>query len=250
MNEELNLREILLMLLKRWKLILLITSLCTIGTALVSFYLLTPIYQAKTEILVNRSLDSTVESMLSVAEIDSNLKLIETYRVIIESPRVMERVLEVIGAGATMEDLLLNTKVEPVKDSQVISITVEDPDQGRAVLIANTIATTFQEEVVKMLSMNNVHILAEARNNPAAIPVSPKPILNSVIAFVLGLATSMVVVFLLAQMDTRLQSEKEVEEYLGLPVLATIAVIDKKTRKAFRQPKVEEVRNEYEKAEA
>lgn len=250
MNETVNLREILLVLSKRWVVILLVTSIFTIGTALVSVFQLTPIYQAKTEILVNRSLNSNPEGVLSVAEIDSNLKLIETYRVIIESPRVMERVVESLGQGASMEALLLHTKVEPVKDSQVISITVEDPDQARAVLIANTIATTFQVEVVKMLSMNNVHILAEARHNPAAKPVSPKPLLNSIIGFVLGLASSIGVVFFMEHLDTRLRSEKEVEEYLGLPVLATIAVIDKKSKKHFRKKRVEEVRGEYEKAEA
>ncbi|GEB32879.1 MULTISPECIES: YveK family protein [Brevibacillus] len=250
MNETVNLREILLVLSKRWGVILAITSIFTIGTALISFFALTPIYQAKTEILVNRSLDSNLEGVLSVAEIDSNLKLIETYRVIIESPRIMERVVQTLGPEASMDELLLHTKVEPVKDSQVISITVEDPDQKRAVLIANTIATTFQEEVVKMLSMNNVHILAEARDNPAAKPVSPKPLLNSIIGFVLGLATSVGVVFFMEHLDTRLRSEKEVEEYLGLPVLATIAVIDKKTKKHLRQKRAEEVRSEYEKAEA
>ncbi|KZE52368.1 capsular biosynthesis protein [Brevibacillus parabrevis] len=250
MNETVNLREILLILSKRWGMILVITSIFTIGTALISFFALTPIYQAKTEILVNRSLDSNLEGVLSVAEIDSNLKLIETYRVIIESPRIMERVVQTLGPEASMDELLLHTKVEPVKDSQVISITVEDPDQKRAVLIANTIATTFQEEVVKMLSMNNVHILAQARDNPAAKPVSPKPLLNSIIGFVLGMATSVGVVFFMEHLDTRLRSEKEVEEYLGLPVLATIAVIDKKTKKHLRQKRAEEVRSEYEKAEA
>ncbi|MGN7469767.1 YveK family protein [Brevibacillus sp. SAFN-007a] len=250
MNETVNLREILLVLSKRWGVILLVTSLFTVGTALISFFLLTPMYQAKTEILVNRSLQAEGDGGLSAAEIDSNLKLIETYRVIMESPRVMERVVEAIGPGASMEALLLHTQVEAVKDSQVISITVEDPDQARAVRIANTIAAIFQEEVVQMLGMNNVHILAEARHNPAALPVSPKPLLNAVIGFVLGLASSLGVVFFMEQLDTRLRSEKEVEAYLGLPVLATIAVMDKKTKKHFRQKRGKEGRGEYEKAEA
>jgi capsular polysaccharide biosynthesis protein len=250
MNESINLRDILRVLSKRWGLILLITSVFTVGTALISFFLLTPVYQAKTELLVNRSVQANLEGALSAAEIDSNLKLIETYRVIIESPRIMDQVLQEIGSGTTMESLLLQTKVEAVKDSQVISITIEDPDQARAVLIANTIAKTFQAEIIKMLSVNNVHILAEARNNPGADPVSPKPVLNSVVAFTLGLATAVGVAFLLEHLDTRLRTEKEIEEYLGLPVLATIAVIDNKTRKTFRKKKGEEVRSDYEKAQA
>ncbi len=115
MNETVNLREILLVLSKRWGVILAITSIFTIGTALISFFALTPIYQAKTEILVNRSLDSNLEGVLSVAEIDSNLKLIETYRVIIESPRIMERVVQTLGPEASMDELLLHTKVERSK---------------------------------------------------------------------------------------------------------------------------------------
>lgn len=238
MHENIELRDILRILEKRSRMILAVVLVMAIGTALVSYFVLTPIYEVKTDILVNRS-DQTNTLIPAIDDIESNLKLIETYRVIIESPRIMDIVIRKLGNSLDMKTLLEKTRIEAIKDSQVITIFVDDPDQSRAVLIANTIATTFQEEIVKLVNINNVHILASAKVDREALPIRPQPLLNTAIAFVLGIATAIVIAIIQEKLDTTLHSEKDIEHHLGLPILAIIPVIERKDLKKVRNPNEE-----------
>ena len=48
------------------------------------------------------------------------------------------------------------------QDSQVVNVTVQDPDPQMAANIANTTAEVFQKEIVNLMNIDNVNILAKA----------------------------------------------------------------------------------------
>jgi len=54
MEETISLKELFQTLKKRLLLILMITSVATLASGVVSYFFLTPIYQASTQILVNQ----------------------------------------------------------------------------------------------------------------------------------------------------------------------------------------------------
>ena len=223
MEETISLKEIFAVLRKRFSLIVLITVVATAISGIISYFILTPIYQSSTQILVNQS---QAEQVVDVNQVRTNIELINTYNVIIKSPTILEKVISELNLDKTYEELNEQITVSNAENSQVVSITVEDPDPGLAVKIANATAAVFQEEIVDIMNVDNVSILSTAELGENPSPVSPKPMLNMAIAFVVGLMVGVGVAFLLEYLDNTIKTEQDVEQHLGLPVLGVIANID------------------------
>ena len=231
-----DLRELLEILRKRVWIVVIVTMLATVASGVISFFVLTPIYESSTQLLVNKS-ENKNELMLPTAnDIQANLRLIDTYNVIIKSPRILEKAITNMDLDMTASQLSAKVNVSAVRDSQVMSITVTDPDPAVAVKIANGIAATFQQEIKTIMSVDNVQILAEAKVPAFPSPVKPKPYLNIAIAFVVGLMASIGIVFLLEYLDNTIKTEQDVEQILGLSVLGAIATIDYRTEDKFSKP--------------
>ncbi len=221
---EIDVRDLFQMLKKRITLIISITLVVTLLSGLISYFVLTPMYESSTELLVNKS-ETDMNPLYSYNDIQTNLKLIETYSVIIKSPRIIDLVISNDELDLTSEQLIAKIKVNAVKNSQVISITVTDTNPEKVVMLVNAIASTFKTEIKKIMKVDNVQILTEAKIKENPKPIKPKPVLNILIAFMLGLIFSVGLVFLLEYMDTTIKTEQEVEKLLGYPVLGSIATI-------------------------
>ena len=72
-DAEIDLKEIFSILRKRRILIFLITLLVTVSSGIFSILFITPIYQASTEILVNKS-ESEQTYLYNINDINTNLK--------------------------------------------------------------------------------------------------------------------------------------------------------------------------------
>ena len=222
MEETISLKELFQTIRKRLSLIVLITIIATTASGVVSFFLLTPIYQSSTQLLVNQSKSEL--GQYSSADIQTNLQLINTYNVIIKSPAILSKVSEQVGGEETAGSLNSKITVNSANNSQVVNITVQHEDPAMAALIANTTATVFQREIITLMNVDNVSILSEA--TASSSPVKPNPKLNMAIAFVVGLMAGVGLAFLLEFLDNTVKSEQDVEQVLGLPVLGTITIIE------------------------
>jgi len=73
------------------------------------------------------------------------------------------------------------------------------------------------------MDVQNVQIVDKASTPANPSPVKPNKKLNLAIALVLGLLVSVGLAFLLEYLDTRIKTEEDVQRYLELPVLGSIA---------------------------
>ncbi|MFZ3591232.1 YveK family protein [Bacillus sp. DJP31] len=222
MNETVSLVELFMKLKKRWKIILLFTFIAPVIGGCITFFLLTPIYQGTTLLLVNQK---TSETQIDLSQLSDNIELIKTYSVIIKSPAILGKVIDDLGLSQSIEELYQKVTISSQENSQVFSITVEDPSAVRAVEIANTISETFQIEIPKMMNVDNVSIIskAEVRENPT--PVKPSLAFNITITIVVGFMIGVVLALLREVMDHSLKNENDVHSYLGLPVLGSVQEI-------------------------
>ena len=244
MEETISLKEIFEVLKKRLMLILLITLIATATSGVVSYFLLTPIYQTSTQILVNQKADS--ENAFDYNQVKTNVELINTYSVIIKSPTILDQVSEKLDLDMSTSDLNEKVSVSNAQNSQVVSIEVQDADPALAVDIANTTASVFEKEISNIMNVDNVSVLSEANFEGTPSPVNPKPVLNMAIALVIGLMIGVGLAFLLEYLDNTIKNEDDIEKILGLPVLGTIAVIEdkevgsrKSSKKSVRSEAVE-----------
>ncbi|MED0656393.1 Wzz/FepE/Etk N-terminal domain-containing protein [Anoxybacillus ayderensis] len=224
MEETISLRELFQTLRKRMWLIIVMTVVATMTSGIVSYFMLTPIYQASTQLLVNQA--KSEQPIYNISEIQTNLQLINTYNVIMKSPAILDIVKDELDLDMPIEQLNKKINVTSEKDSQVVNVTVEDPDPYMAADIANTVASVFQREIVKIMNVDNVNILAKAEVKEQPVPVKPKPLLNMAIAFVVGMMTGVGLAFLLEYLDNTIKNEQDVEKLLELPVLGAVTVID------------------------
>jgi len=224
MEETISLRELFQTLRKRMWLIVAITVIATMTSGIVSYFVLTPIYQASTQLLVNQAKND--QPIYNISEIQTNLQLINTYNVIMKSPAILDIVKSELDLDMPVEELNKKINVTSEKDSQVVNVTVEDADPHMAADIANTVASVFQREIVKIMNVDNVNILAKAEVKEQPVPVKPKPLLNMAIAFVVGMMTGVGLAFLLEYLDNTIKNEQDVEKLLQLPVLGSVTTID------------------------
>lgn len=227
MEETISLKELFQTLKKRMSLIVIITAIAVIVSGIVSYFLITPIYQASTQLLVNQA--KTEQTQYDPNMVQTNLQLINTYNVIIKSPAILEKVADQLGNDLTAAQLNEKITVASEAESQVVNVTVQDPDPQMAVAIANTTAEVFQKEIVNLMNIDNVNILAKAEVGENQSPVKPQPLLNIAIALVVGLMAGVGLAFLLEYLDNTIKNEQDIEKVLGLPVLGVIATIDSST---------------------
>ncbi|HFV2809147.1 TPA: YveK family protein, partial [Streptococcus agalactiae] len=199
-------------------------------SAIISFFFMTPIYQSSTQILVNQKKQEG--AMIQAGEVQTNIQLTNTYKVIIKSPVILDQVNEKLKLNMTAQALTGKINVANEKDSQVISVTAEDKDPKLARDIANATADVFKGEVAKIMNVDNVTVLSKAEVAENQSPIKPRPMLNVAIAFVVGLMAAVGLAFLLEYLDNTVKKEEDVENLLGLPVLGIVARMDEETTNA------------------
>lgn len=220
MMETISLREIYGILKNRIRLILTIMIAFMVLTALVSYYMITPIYQTSTQLLISQQQAGAALDNLSI---ETDLQLMGTYSEIIESPVILEQVISQLGLDMSYEELTEKVTVEIAESSQLLNIQVHDADLAAAVEIANRTAEIFEVEVTELMGVDNVFILSQAVVMDNQTPVSPNPPLNILLAAVVGLLVGAAVAFILQYLDTTLRGEQDIHDVLGIPVLGAIS---------------------------
>jgi capsular polysaccharide biosynthesis protein len=230
MEETISLKDIALTLKKRMSLITLIAVIAVAVSGIISYFILTPIYQASTQILVNQK--SSEQPVLDPNQVRTNVEMINTYSVIIKSPIILDKVVQELDLKQTTEELTGAITVNSEQNAQVFNLSVETEDPAEAVKIVNAIGKTFSSEIPEIMNVDNVKILSPAvlKDNPT--PVNPKPLLNMAIALVVGLMAGVGLAFLLEYLDNTIKTEEDIQNILQLPILGVIPKISIEDEKA------------------
>ncbi|AQL55893.1 YveK family protein [Abyssicoccus albus] len=225
MTETINIEQLWQILKKNLLMILSLAAAFAIGSALITYFLITPKYQASTQILVNQK---EQQGQIQVQEVQTNLQLINTYNEIIKTPAILDKVIDNLKLEGESANLASKVNVTNQQQSQVINVTVTDVEQAEAVKIVNEISKVFQDEIENIMNVDNVSILTKAEKSEDPTPVSPKPLVNIVIAFILGALLGLAIAFLREFLDKSVKNEEDVAQHIGLPVLGSIPAFKQK----------------------
>lgn len=230
-EETISIGELFSILKRSKGLIISLAIIAALIAFLVSSFVISPTYEASTQVLVA---PKQSEQSIDLGQVQSSINLVNTYRVIIQSPAILEQVQEnVMGAPESISNLIT---VNSEQNSQVINIKVQHTNPVLATDIANEISDVFSKEVPELMSVDNVKVLSNA--SVPMSPVKPNILLNTAIAMVLGVMIGIAIAFLKVVLDRRIKTEQDVENILELPVLGSIPVIDKVEMRQQRQANV------------
>ncbi|WP_313352452.1 Wzz/FepE/Etk N-terminal domain-containing protein, partial [Exiguobacterium sp.] len=159
MNETISLQELFSILRKSFWRILALTIVAALISFAVSSFLIKPTYQADTQILVTPKKQEN--NIIDAQQVQSSVTLVNTYRVIIKSPAILEKVQkEVSNAPSSVSALNNMITVESEQNSQVINVSVQSKDAALASDIANSVANVFSEDIPKLMNVDNVKVLS------------------------------------------------------------------------------------------
>ncbi len=178
---ELELRDYARIIKKRMGLILALVIVLAAVTAVISYWFLKPVYESSTSLIVNNSREMTQSMDLNSVNLD--IRLVDTYKQIIKTAAITDKVAERNPQlGLTGDEIKKSLTVSSVSNTQVLTIAAKHSDHATTVLIANEVANVFVEEIPKIMTVNNVSILNEAKlvNNPS--PIQPNPKINIAIS--------------------------------------------------------------------
>jgi len=215
---------------RRLWLIALITIVCCAAVGYYSYRMAVPQYEASAKLIVNQhSAQSKQDAILDAGSINSDIMLIKTYKEIIRTPRILEKVVQQYpDLHASVSELGAKIGVSSVNETQVMSISATDADPARAARMANAVSNVFQQEIPKLMNVDNVHILNWADPQADRSPISPQPTRNIAIAFVLSAMAGIGLAFLIDKLNDAVRTGQDIEDGLELPLLAEIPRI--KTR--------------------
>ena len=220
---ELDLKEIMHIIRKRLWFIVLVTILAVGAGGVISLFVLEPVYRASATIIVGKPSSYLDGNRLQIEDLNLNQRLAKTYGEIIKSRGVLENVIFQLKLNLTTQQLKEKTLVKLVEGTEFITISVTDTNPKRAADIANKIAEVFRFKVVNIMKVDYVQILDDAI--VPRLPIKPRLELNMAIAGVLGIMTSIFVVFLLEYLDNTIKTPEDTEKYLGLNIVGIIPIM-------------------------
>ena len=219
MEETIDLREYFAIIKKRFWIIALLAIISALISGVISFFMLNPVYEAKSTLIVNA--DKQAETQIVTGDqITVTQKLAVTYGEIIKSRIVLDDVIKNLKLETTYESLSGQITVSPVNDTQIISISVQDTNPQKARDIANEIPKVFEKEAKRITKANDIQVIDKAilpQN-----PIKPNKMMNMAIAAVLGAMIGLFVVFLIEYLDNKLKTPQDIEKHLGLSVLGVV----------------------------
>lgn len=211
---------------KRIILVLLITLSFTLISAVVSYFFIKPIYKADIKVAIDATSSEDTEQKQNYNDVIMYQKLVKSYSVYATSRVVANDVIKELNLDLTADQLISMISVTPSGDTEFLSISVKSKDKDESTKIANQLAVSLKNVTKNIKNADNVKLVDPA-TEPTK-PDSPKPLLNTAIAFVVGLMLSIGIIFLLEYLDSTVKDEEELKRILGCPVVGVIPVFEEK----------------------
>lgn len=212
-----TLLELLHLLKKRLRLVVLLPLLCAVAMGIYSFLFMGNVYTASTSMYVlARQDDATVSTSLST-DLSASQMISNDVSTLLTSDRVLEETAADLG----MEDLdSYDVSVTSETTSRVIGLSVTGPDPETAAAIANNMLENVSAIAREVMSIESVNPIDDAQVPEE--PSGPNRLLYVAVALMGGLFVAVAIVVIEDMLNTKVRSHEDVEELLGIPVVGRI----------------------------
>ena len=200
---------------------------CGAAAFSISFFMITPLYEASTMVYINNS--TTIGSLsISAADLTASKSLAQTFEVILTSHSVQDEIIEMAGVDYNRNQIKSIVSAADVNNTEILSITATTPDPEISARIADAatdVASKKMMEVIEGCSVRNIDY--------ALVPVeksSPNIRSNTLIGIVVGILLSIAFLVIMELMDSQVRTETELKRIIGdVPVLGVIPSFESQT---------------------
>ncbi|MDK0613782.1 Wzz/FepE/Etk N-terminal domain-containing protein [Clostridium perfringens] len=225
-ENTISLQEIAYALKKRWKLIALITIAATLVSAILSFFVIKPQYEATTKLFIGKQ-ESQDNNAYNNNDVMMYQQLMKTYAELAKTSDLVTKAVKSADLDYNQEDIkaiLKNLNATPSAETQILDLSFKGGNPKEVLKLTEAITNEFISESKELIPNGNVQVIQKPQLPEK--PVSPNKKLNIFIAFVLGLMVGVGVVLLLEYLDNTFKSREELEKALELPIIGAIPDYD------------------------
>ena len=215
-NDTIDLLELFYVLRDRVFLILAVALLFACGAAGYTKYFMTPTYTSISTILVI----SKETTLTSLADLQLGSQLTKDYTVLINSRPGLEQVIENLGLEMDYKQLRANIAVTNPSDTRILelSATLTDPRLAKAVV--DELAQVSSEYIGDKMEVTPPKIIEQGEIT--TVKTSPSMKKNVMMGFLAGAVLVCGILIVLELLNDSIQTEDDIEKYLGVPTLAVI----------------------------
>ena len=202
------------------KLIILIVVV-SVATAVGITALQTPIYRAKSKVVVGQG------AGLFQAQFGSAVDpFTQTMADLFKSQVVATRVINNLNLAVTPEKLLSRLHVQTTPSSGVLAVTYDDPDPRQSVRVLRAVSSEFTTLVKNKLGSGTgaARITATVFDEPHVLPdpISPRVTRTLLVAGFMGLGLGLLLAFLRTGVDSRIRTKSDAEGWFDAPVIGAL----------------------------
>ncbi|OPX84744.1 MAG: Capsular polysaccharide type 8 biosynthesis protein cap8A [Pelotomaculum sp. PtaB.Bin104] len=177
-------------ILKKWlDMIIIIPLVAMFAAALISL-VMAPVYRSSTIVMVSAAGASGV--MSDYNSLNLNRQLVKTYGELAVGQDVLQEVANKLN-GISPDALRDQITVSPVKDLELLKISVKDKSPERAAFIASETVNVLRKKINQLYGSDNIRIVSNAE-----IPLKqeqPNIVVNTASAGVAGLIIAIIIAF-------------------------------------------------------
>lgn len=201
---------------QRWLIVLCVFVAAAAAAAISTA--LPKVYSTSSRLLVVQTRQNASFDAIQAAQVTAR-----TYSNVLTSPNIARMVAQRLAPRMTPGQVSAAISIQPIAETQLLQIHADADNPALAKALADTYAQVFVEYAHDALQPITGVTISLADAAPlTATPSKPRPKLYVLLACFLALPLSIGLALLRDRLDSRLRSVEELEERLGMPVLARI----------------------------
>lgn len=221
---ELNMQELLMAYLRKWKLIVVCVVLAAAIALGLTVSLVTPMYRAGIKVYVNNRTVTQDKESTSSGDLSASIYLVKGYMIVAESDSILEIVADKLDGEYTVAELKSAITTVDVEDTVMFYLYVTLPDPVEAARVANTVAEVIPVEIPSIIDGTSAKVVDTAKVPSSRY--SPSYSRNALLGGVGGLLLAIVYVTVMYLRDTRIKDENDLTDMFDLPILGRIPEFD------------------------
>lgn len=206
-----TLLELLHLLRKHLKLVIALPIVFAIACGVVTLFMPNQYTASTTMYVLSKNADN--KSGNTYSDLNAGQLLSNDVASIAKSSEVKSAVANSLGTSLSPYDV----KVDNSTTTRVITLSVTGPDPQAAANIANAYVQNISSTAQSVMDVQAVNVI-DAASAPTS-PSGPKRPLYIVVALLVGLFLAIAIVVIADMVNTKVRSDEDVEELLGIPVV-------------------------------
>lgn len=220
-QNTITIKDLFDILAKKWYIAVALCLVCVLTAMIITVAFLTPMYTSTAKLYIKNK-QSTV---INANEISVSSYLTKDYEEIVVDRSILEEVIKSLSLNISYGSLKSVIETYNPDNTRFIEIKVHYPNPETAKKIVDCICKVTQSKIIDVMDIDRVIIFSEG--NVPSSPSSPNLILNMIKGFIIGVALTILFIFIAYFKDDKINTREDVEKYLGITVLGAVPYNDR-----------------------